>query len=358
MILSTYILLLPPMARKLSLPCFTPLFFFACFAQLLPAPSWAADTPAPSSFIDYTPTEAQFAPPLHGIVQAIAEGRKRNQTKQKVEARALFEKALQEGQSLLSSLTRGHADEIYFLMGLAYEGLEQDALAIAAYKQALLLGPGDPIALMREAALFRKAGQCEAAIPLLREASWRNPAGRLESDYLLVECLLDLGQKEQAYLVAERAGSSDNRFAPLLRQLVAIRAEKLESETDPRVRTKLEGQMLADLRRIVESDPSDRQSALKLGRLLLRKSDPLMDTEQLAQCEELSARLAEASNYSDPEAVKLLFDVQLKRGEMEAAQSTLERGLESQPEHALLLEAKKQMAIESGISQSSAGSED
>ena len=133
---------------------------------------------------------------------------------------------------------------------------------------------------------------------------------------------------------------------PALKLMVNARKEQRAETADPAVKAQLEAQIAADLTSISRMDGNDRESSLKLVRMLLKRSDPLLNSERLNEAQGIAQRFASRSGYTDDESVRLLFDTQLKRGDLEGAEKTLKKGLSKKPKSALLQEASRQLEIQ------------
>lgn len=309
----------------------------------------AGPSRALTSLIDFAPNRAQFQGEVASVVRAIEEGGVSEKEKRNAEAKASYQQAAQSATALISSLSRGYHDELYFLLGFAKEKLGDDAGAARAYDASLKLKRTNVLVLFRHAYVSQRAGKCDVALPEFREVLWQTKAEAHEVLFLQGECLLKLGKPEEAAKAFQAARDKNSHYTPAVRRLVAAKQELMTKTSDPKLRTALEAQIAADLGVISQQNPDDRESGLLLASMLLRGADPLLAKQRLRQAESLAKRFAEGSSFSDVKSVRLLFDAQRKQGDLAAAEQTLQRGLKVTPDARELKEASQQLAIDKGL---------
>lgn len=302
-----------------------------------------------TSLIDFTPNRSQFQSEIGSVVRSIEEGAELERAKKTAEAKASYQQAVQAATALISSLSRGYHDELYFLLGFAKEKLGDDVGAARAYDASLKLKRTNVLVLFRHAYVSQRAGNCERALPEFREVLWQTKAEAHEVLFLQGECLLKLGKPEEAAKAYQAARDKNSRYTPAVRRLVAAKQELITKTADPKLRAALEAQIAADLSVISQNNPEDRESGLLLASMLLRGADPLLAKQRLRQAESLAKRFAESSSFTDVKSVRLLFDAQRKQGDLAAAEQTLQRGLKASPSARELKEASEQLAIDKGL---------
>ncbi len=332
----------------------TRIFLFFLLSLLLPGFCFAAPPtleqqhPA-HSFLDYSPDPADYPGPLNPLVKLIAEANALDQNKQKKTAQEKFAAAIELARQLLNKTPRGYHDSIYQLMGFAEEKSGSLNDAIKSYRTSLELKANNPVILFRHAYLLKRTGNCKEAVPEFQEVVWRTKENMHEALFFLAECLLDIGNEEEALKLSQAAYQSNPLFLPVLHQLLAMREKLLSKEKNPEEKAKLENQIRADLAAIVKQDPEDRECSLKFGQSLLKDSDPLLNSDKLKQAESLAAHFAQISKFSDEQSVKLLFDAQIRQGKLNEADKTLQQGLSRIPDSAILKKAQTQLDIERGV---------
>jgi tetratricopeptide (TPR) repeat protein len=304
------------------------------------------------SFLDYTPHPAQFPEELGPLASEIAAG----ETAQKPEdAAAHFRAAAGIAESLGRAINRGYQDQVFFLRGLIAEGMRQNAEAMKFYEKALHIRPNNMLALFRHAYLLKKSNRCTEALPELREIAWQVKPLSYELDYLIGNCLVSMDQKAEGLKSYQAAYQKNPNFLPVLREMVKTRSELLAQTPDPKKQSDIVAQLINDLSSITRQDPQDRDSALSLARYLLRVDDRLLDSNKLTRAETIVKKLAEDSNYKDDVSVHLLFQVEVKRGDLHAAEDVLKRGLDANAHSKELAAAKQQLEIEKSVKQQADG---
>lgn len=323
-----------------------------------PAGSTAASNkaePEINSYIDYLPAAAEYPPPLAPAVKQLADA-----IRQSAQARpaagkpaetdnSRFKAAAETLARLKSTTARGFQDELNFLQGYAAENLGDNRQALAFYDQSLGLRSDNVIASFRRGVVLIKTGDYEKALNQFKEIEWRSPAFHHEVYFEIADCLMHLNKKDEAVKYIEKAHQADPAYIPVLRQLVRMKTEMLVTTYDPAQRSQLERQILGELGQILERSPDDRDVGLEYAGLLLKFSDPLVDSERIDRAVDLSKHFAESSDYGDERAVMMLFDSLLKKGDIEAAEKALKRGLLKHPHSANYQSGLKQLKIERGV---------
>ena len=313
----------------------------------LPIPAQAADPavltpPKPPSFVEYRPQTKQFQQALHPLVEninkAFAQG--------KQERAAALKGIVEEIDQAIASKGRGYHDELFHLRGYAMERLEKADEAQAAYQKSLNLKANNPVALFRLATILKEKKACGQAIPLYKEVMWRSAINHHEAFFSIGECHLLLDEEEKGLAAIERAVQLNPIFLPAIHFIVDYKTKLLEEEISPIKQAVLEAEIASQLTLVRELEPNDREAGFALARLLLRQSDPLLNATRLVEAEAIANQFADSSDYDDADAVRLLFDVRLKRGNLEQAESALQRGLQKNPQATRLLEAQRQLAIQ------------
>ena len=309
----------------------------------------AEDNRAFKSFIYYQPKAAQFPSDLSQTVKQIEDANSALAQKKADAAESSFRAAVTSSQQLARTVNRNFQDQVYFLQGLAYEGLKNPAEALKSYNKSLAIRPTNMLAMFRHAYMLKQTGNCEKAIPELKEVAWQVRTQSFEMDFLTGECLVTMKRPEEALKTYQIAYQKNPNFLPLLREMIAIRTDLLNMTPDPKKRAVIQTQLENDLRSVVRQDPADRKSALTLARLMLQVDDTLVESGKLAAAETLAKKIAEDSGYQDDVAVRLLSQAQLKRGDSAAAEDTLNKGLAKQPNSSELQAAKQQLEIDKSI---------
>jgi len=323
-----------------------------CFAE--PSAPNAPSAPTSNSFLEYVPQLAEYQVEIHPVVTAYLDALKvpaSDSAKQK----AAFEKVVSVSKTSLKNLSRGFHDEIYLLGGLAYEKLGLKDNALNWHAKSVQLRSDNPVPLFRHALLLKEKGDCQRAITELEEVIWRTEDHAHETLYITSQCLVALEQNEQAAKVLRNAYSRNPQFVPVLRLLITTRAELLATPTEPAKLEALEQESIRDLTTITTQQPDERDASLQLARLLIKRSDSLVNANQLSQAETLAQNIAENSDYKDDEAVRVLIEARLKRREFVKAEKALALGLEKKPNSELLKSAAKQLQIEKQILQTGGG---
>lgn len=299
-----------------------------------------------NSFLNYSPDPAHYPKPLHPSIRCLQEARTAKRENPERKADKEFKTCILRAEELLKTVNRGFQDELYLLIGLNYDGLEDSKSALSAYEKSLQRYSNNPLPLFRHAHNLRKTDRCIEAVREYNEVRWRTSLHEHELLYELAQCFLKLEKSDQAVRALEAAHSANPFFTQSGQLLVKTRLTMIEQELDPALREKMEKETIGFLQLIVQQNPTDNDSAKLLTEILIRQSDPLLDSGQLFQAESIAQRLSDASAYKDAEAVRLLFNAQLKQKKMDAASATLERGLKETPKSKILLSAEKQFEIE------------
>ncbi|MFN8389520.1 MAG: tetratricopeptide repeat protein [Bdellovibrionota bacterium] len=311
--------------------------------------SRAGDDRAFKSFVDYEPRTSQFPAALQPAVDNIANARQAAKNKHPDEAAQGFRSALSNLQALERSLNRGYADQAAFLRGFAQEGLNQNKEALSSYKEALSIRPNNMLALFRHALLLKQMNRCNEALPELHEVAWQVKPLSYELDFLAGECLIALNRADEGLASLQAAYAKNPSFPPLARKMADTRKNVLAQTADPKKRSDLEAQLVNDYNSILRQNPDDRETSIALASLLMRVNDPLLESGKLSKAEALVQKLAESSSYKDDVAVRMLFQIQLRQGDLASAEQTLNRGLQAAPSSKELASAKQQFEIEKTV---------
>ena len=314
-------------------------------STLLVSTCFAAE-PEIKSFLETVPQVAPAQAALKPVGQNISRGVALQLQNKPEEAKKAFREAEQLAESLLKKIPRGYHDELLELKGYAEQQAGDYEGALASYKKAVALRPSSAMLIFREAFALSRLNRCAEAIPKFEEVLWTTHQARHEVLYLTSECNKTLGNTDVALKQMQEAQKLAPGYLPVTRSMVAYHQEQIAKAQDPTQRLGAEALLAADLALIVRLDPQDRQSALTLVRLLIKTGDGLVNTSRLAEAEEMASRFVTSSAYGDEESVKLLFDAQLKRGNVEAARKTVEAGLKKNPKSELMRQANRQLEIE------------
>lgn len=299
------------------------------------------------SFFDYKPLPADFDIPFQGVVGNIADALRNPK-----EAEIRKKKLQQTVSSLLQldqTISRGQRDTLYFLLGFAYEQLGEENKALDAYIKSLALRDENPVGLFRLGLILEQQKRYQEAIQKFEEVRWRTKQNEHEVLYVLGRTALESEQPELAGKYLELANQKNPNYAPVRKLLIISRLETLKTLGQSPERTKVENDIINDLRVIVAQDPHDRDAVILLSKLLLQHSDPLLQTEQLKQAQQLAMGIAQESDYRDDVAVRLVIDCQVKLKDLVPAEEILKLGLSRKPTSALLLQAKQQLELERGV---------
>lgn len=307
-------------------------------AFTLPAAAQQA-TQAQQSFREYQPNPAQFPEALRPVVESVAAY---SDGSSPSEAKALQDQISQ----LRETLSRGYHDELWFLLGLVQERSGQLEAALSSFDRSLQLSNNAPEVLFRKAVVLRKLTRHEKAVEALKEFLWLSKHNTHEARYELGRALCKLQRCPAGLKEIEQALAMAPGFVPALEFLLQEKKKSLARLKDPLERAELEAQITADLRRLVELDPENRDASLALARHALGYSDPLVHGDKLAEAERIARKFSEHSEYKDAEAVRLLFDLYARRGKTQEAANVLERGLKANPTAKTLLNAKRQLEIQ------------
>jgi tetratricopeptide (TPR) repeat protein len=326
------------------------LFFLLITPQVcFPQSSNQQQVRSAQSFFDYFPQRRDFQPRLAQVLQTMDEALALEKEKQKKEAQDKYAESITKAEKLLTPSNRGYHDEIYQLLGFAQEKLGHVDEALKAYRKSLELRANNPVVIFRHAYMLKQNKRCGEAVPEFREVLWRTKQNSHEALFMLAECLLETDQEAEALKLSQEAYKNNPLFLPVLRQLVSLRERQMAKETDPAEKARIETLIGSALSTIVKQDAQDRDSALKYARLLLKESDPLLNVDRLKEAENLVRQFAEQSKFGDEQSVKLLFDAQIKQGQLAQAEQTLKQGLSVQPGSILLKNAQRQLEIERGV---------
>ncbi len=297
------------------------------------------------SFINYIPAPVQFPAPLAGVATPLQTGLKAESARKGTGAADLT-RAVDAAKKLERTVNRGYEDQLWFLRGMAHEGLGQEKEALKSFERALKIRPNNLLARFRHAYVLKTAGKCAQAIPEFKEVAWQAKELSFETSFLTGECLLTLEKPEEALKEFQAASSKNPNFLPVVRRMAATHEELLAKAIDPHEKAVLEGQLTADLNAITKQVPDDRDAALTLARMLLNVSDPFLESGKLARAESLAKKLVDESEFKDATAAHILIQSQLKQGKLDEAEQTLNGALKLNPKSSELAQAKQQLAVE------------
>lgn len=312
------------------------------------------------SFIDFNPARAGFPAPLDEVVRPITaalnvirrDASTSDSTAPEVsrEGKERLMQAIDRADSLKERIPRGLSDELELLEGFAFELLGEPQKAIAAYDESLRLRSINPLVSFRRAMALKQANQCPKALQQLQEVMWMSDKLAHEVLFAQAQCQIALGRADLAIPLLEQARKKAPSYAPAVRLLLETRMKAFDAS--PRaVDSTVAAKMTEDLAELSAGRPDDPQTSLMLAKLLVRKSDPLVALDDLKRGEQIASRLAEKAQFKDETIVRLVFDAQIKRGDIPAAERTVARGLSVLPTSKPLLDAARQLEVykESGL---------
>lgn len=329
---------------------------------LIPGPAFAGEAPGTNpaaqqdssrafhGFFDYSPRVAQFQPALQPVVAPL-EGNVPTESGQPIarEKHSAVRDAIARAEVLLKKGDRTFGDELHFLIGFGYELLGQHEKAADSYARSLSLKSTNVLVLFRNGVVLKRLGRCREAQPLFREVAWEAKSFAYEPNFLLGQCLEATGKTQEAEQIFNRVYQQNPKFVPVLKRLVLSRKKALDETFDPRKRSTIEADLVKDLDSLIDSGTNDRDLVILLASLLVNSGDPLLRQSNLVRGESLALSLAQQSRFSDEEAVHLLFEAQRKRGDLEAAEKTIKRGLGAIPKSARLRDDLKQLELEKSL---------
>ncbi len=293
--------------------------------------------PATLDLVNYQPEPSHFQKQLRPIVKLFVNEK--------------YPEAIKTSQKFLSTLPRGYHDEIYLLLGLAYKKLNNFTDALAAFEDSINRRGDNYLALFNHAYLLKQEGDCARAVTEFQEVSWRLRTNH-QAYFYQGECLLELGKKEQAVITFQKAAqyaTSSSHYIPLYKRLIVLQKELLEEAKEPADKLIHEQAIFSYLHIITTEDPNDKEAALERATLLLKYTDPLLTANYITEAEKLILPFVKKSKYKDTEAVKMLFEIKLKKQDFEAATEVLNKGLAATPNSPELLTARKQLELEQGL---------
>lgn len=307
----------------------------AILLQALVTRSSLAAQSTPSSLRNYVPAESEYPTVLSGVV-----------AKLKAAHAADEEHAVPLYQSALDSLVtgdfgRGAEDERLFLIGYTRYHLKQYPEAIDALQRSLAIRDGNPLARFFLGAGLQKAGRCEESLKELDVAKWLLNESNSELLLTSAECLVALGRQPEAQTVLDEANKLAGANSEIKKLIVSLRAGAIGSGAPEAVL-----QSGADLTVLAKENPNDRQIQGLYAKMLIHKGDPLLNAADLDEGERVAKNFAESSNYTDEQAVKLVFDARLKHHDYDGAREVVEMGLKAVPQSTIYATALKQLSIE------------
>ena len=322
------------------------IFFSLCALPCAQAEEKKAEDPyAFHSFIQYVPAPVQFPASLSPVAAPLEQGLKA-ETAHKGNGSGDLNRAVDTAKKLEKSVNRGYEDQLWFLRGMAHEGLGEEKEALKCYDRALKIRPNNLLARFRHGYVLKSAGQCARAIPEFKEVAWQAKDLSYEMDFLVGECLMTLEKPEEALKEFQVANSKNPTFLPVVRHMAATHQELLAKAVNPHERASLEAQLAADLNAITKQAPDDRDAALMLAKMLLNVKDPFLESGKLSRAESLAKKLVDDSNFKDDAAAHVLVQTQVKQGKLDLAEKTLAGALEVNPKSPELAAAKQQLALE------------
>lgn len=298
------------------------------------------------SFIGYRPRAAHFPPALSALSAPVEQGFQQLDAKRTDDAKRSFTQALGAAEKLSGSLNRGYQDQLWFLTGMAHEGLGHERDALKSYDRSLEIRPNNLLSVFRSGLLLKQTGQCEKAIPKFRELDWQAKALSYEMKFLIGECLVVLQKPDEAMKQFQAAYDQNPSFAPVVKTMIKTRRDLLAKSGDPKQRSALTAQLMHDLSALVRDNPGDRDASLELAHLLLQSGDSVLDSSKASRAEQLAKKFVDDSGYKDDAAARILIQAQMKRGALDQAQATLDQALQRTPKSNELAAAKRQLEIE------------
>lgn len=347
----------------------TPLQAIAALAAslaLFPSPVIAANPavdssgPVINSYIDYVPTSAEYpsalAPAVEKLAAAVRADLKAPPSNQKTapgakpdgQAKARFNPSIEQLNAMRPKIARGYLDELDFLLGYAIERSGDAKQALSIYERSLNLRSDNLVAAFRRGMALSILGQYDTALNQFREIEWRSPALHHEVYFKIADCLTHQNKKDEAVKYVERAHQAEPSYIPVVRQLVQIRTDLLDTTHDPAQKSQLEHQILGDLGQILEKNPDDRDIGLLYAGLLLKFSDPLIDSDRIDRAASIARKFSEKSDFGDDKAVMMLVNSLLKKRDVDGAQKALDQGLKKHPHSTELQSGRRQLEIERG----------
>lgn len=322
------------LATSINSPCFA--------APALPATVHSAS----NDILTALPIPEKFPTEVNEAATSFAQARK---SKSENDAATKYRAAISKANALIKTLPRGLHDELEFIKALSYENLGDIENAKAAYRTTLAMRASNDIALFRYAYLLLQSDNCQDALPLLYESSWRNKQNGPQINYVIGECLLLLKRDEEALSFFEKSATAATTFLPPHRRLVEMYDKKLSAIIIPEERVEIEKKVASSLEAIAKQDPNDTTSAIAFSKYLLKNADPLLGGNKLNQAETFAAKATKNSDYANAEAVRTYVDILMRKKNFAQASTVLEKGLKKNKKSALLIEAKKQLEIEKAL---------
>jgi tetratricopeptide (TPR) repeat protein len=292
-----------------------------------------------NSYINYKPNKSMFQTELHGVIKLINDA---------FEAQD-FNKSIIKINSLLKSLSRGHHDDLYLLLGYSYEQLGNYDDALLAYAKSANKSVRKTIARFRHGYILQKQNKFESAISNYKEVLWHTDTLEEEVLFVIAECLFALSKNEQAHKHLIMSAEKNPSFLPASRLLVKNRLAKIQTISNTDERLKEEQLLMEELSRLVNLDPSDRNANLLYGKMLIRDANKLYNPVNLRSAEEIAKRLIALSDNKDPEAFRLLFDVQLKKDDLSGAEKTINAGIKHNKNSQVLKQALAQLELQKQV---------
>ena len=263
--------------------------------------------------------------------------------------RTVCNKALSTIKAQRKTLSRGYHDELFFLEGLLYEQLSNNQKALDAYNSSLKLGMNNVDTLFRKAIVLEALKNYEQAIGVMREFLWLSKDNQHEAQFVIGRCLCASNRCQKGMGEVEAALTKYPRFTAAIKFLLEKKKLRLTMIKDPIKKAELEAQIATDLYRLVKLEPENREASLELARYTLLHSDPLVHAQRLQEAELIARKYVDGSGYKDIEAVRLLFDLYIRRGKTLDAGAILNKGLEVTPHAPTLLAARRQLEIQEKV---------
>ena len=294
------------------------------------------------SLRSYNPKMSNFPGPLAAAADQIGIASQRSS---ETTSKELLEGTIASLSAQKDSIGRGLEDELYFLLGYANELSGDPKRAISAYDQSLARRSRNPLVMFRKAVALRSSQQCAKALEIFTEIEWITTSFKHEVQFERALCQKDLEQAPAAFATLLEVERSAPDFKPAKELLTQWRIQGLDFTPTNRINRQLAQTVADELSNKIQAADASTDEQITLAQILVKKSDPLVHTEDLKRAEEIAARIASDSDFRNEKAVRVLFDSQVKLGNLAEAERTITRGIASLPKSETLLEAVRQLAI-------------
>ena len=333
------------------------IIFLVCILTTLPIRALAdtskkktKDVPPNFSYINYHPKPSEFPQPLRPYVKVVENFPLPISIKRSESAgKANFSNLVSNVKLAMESINRAEQHRAYFLLGYVYELTANPAEAFKAYDQSIKLRTDNPMALFRQGIILLNQKDYFKARSFFQELLWRSSSATEEIHYALALCAKEQSDDEALLKHLSKSIEINSRFIPARIMLLKYYDESLSKITDPQKRSEFEANIYSNLKIIYETDPTNREMALKYAENEIRSADPLLQSGKMNKAEKIVKSLVELSNYKDTEAIVLLALISSKKGNFNKANELLATGLKVNPDSKALKEAKQQLDLEMKI---------